>query len=101
MIVDAIIRKVKLDATHQRLEAFSPKYPQGQALAFLPDTSEGQSVKFITSWEDIMDKEKPFTLNGGVIDDGLIGTSTLIRGFMLQCGKDNTLYIVMDPSLLA
>jgi hypothetical protein len=101
MIFNAIVKKVPLDATHQRLEVYSPKYPNGQALAFLDSSYEGNPVKFITGWEDIMDKERPFTLNGGVIDDKLVGNTTLVRGFVLQCTKDNTLYIVMDPMLLA
>ena len=101
MIIDAVVRKVKLDETHSRVEVFSPKYPQGKPLLLLPIGMDGSTIKFITGWEDVMDKKKPFTLNGGRIDDDVIGGSTLIRGMQIQCSGDDTVYVVMDPALIS
>ena len=100
MIIDAVVKKVNIDKDHQRLEVLSPKYSSGQPLAYLPATHDGRPVKFITGWEDITNKNKPFMINGGIIQDGLIGNSTLIRGMTVETTNDTTIYIVMDPSLL-
>jgi len=99
VIIDAVVKKVQIDKDNQRLEVLSPKYSSGQPLAFLSTVDEGRPVKFITGWEDVLDKKKPFKINGGTIQDGLIGNSTLIRGMTIEADGDNTIYIVMDPSL--
>ena len=101
MIINAVVRKMVIDKNNIRLEAFSPKYPQGKALAFVNISFEGKPIKFITDWDDILGGKRPFTINGGHIDDKLIGNSTLISGMQVQCAGDDSIYIVMDPSLIS
>jgi len=100
MIVDAVVRKVNIDSKNQRLDVLSPKYPNGQPLSYLSINNEGRDIKFITGWDDVKDKKKPFKINGGTIQDGLVGNSTLIRGMIIETASDSVIYIVMDPSLL-
>ena len=100
MITDAIVKTSVLDKDHKRLELFSPKYPT-KSLIFLDMSHEGKTVKFISGWEDLIGKKRSFTINGGQISDELIGKSTLIRGMCVQCSDDQTIYVVMDPVLLA
>ena len=99
MIIDAIMRMVTIDKDNKRLELFSPKYPEAKALMYLNPSYEGKKVQFITGWEDLSGKRPPFTINGGAIDNKLVGTSTLVRGMCIEC-NDGIVYIVMDPSLL-
>jgi len=100
MIIDAIVKTAIIDKDHKRVELFSPKYPAANALVLLDVSYEGKSIKFITGWEDVSSKKRPFTINGGIIPDNIVGTSTLIRGMCVQCTDDPTVYVVMDPVLL-
>jgi len=100
MITDAVVRKTQIDKDNHRLDVLSPKYSSGQPLAYLSRFYDGRPVKFITSWDDIMNKKRPFKINGGTIQDGLVGNSTLIRGMTIETTDDDNVYIVMDPSLL-
>jgi hypothetical protein len=96
MITNAIVKKGA-----KQLEIFAKD--QTKPAAFLPLELDGLPVKFIAGWDDIMGikgEKKPIRLNGGKINHNLMGNSTLVRGFYLQCGEDNTVYVVMDPALL-
>jgi|PlaIllAssembly_1097288.scaffolds.fasta_scaffold629173_2 hypothetical protein len=100
MIIDAIVKTAVIDKDHKRVELFSPKYPMAKALVLLDMAYEGKKIQFITGWEDVIKKKRPFTINGGAIPDDIVGKSTLIRGMCVQCTDDPTVYVVMDPVLL-
>jgi len=99
MITDAIIKTKKITKDREVVQIYSPKFPNAAPVLTLSSAYKNKPVKLITEWDDITIKT-PVTINGGVINDNLVGKAILCRGMVVSCSGDKTLYVVTVRQML-
>ena len=99
MIVNATIKVKQIDKSTRKVEVYSPSFSHGAPLLTLPGQYEGVPVKLVTGWADIP-QQTPMTINGGIINDSVVGKCQLARGMFLTAFGDSTVYVVTPAQLL-
>lgn len=97
MIVEAKVKRVNIDKDKARIDVFNPRF-KFRSLISLHIQHEGKVVKFFTEWSDIKISDV-ITINGTKISKDQMG-DRLVRGMVVCCEGDDTIYVHMPEQLI-
>jgi hypothetical protein len=100
MIADAIVKLKNIDKNTQVVEIYSQKFRFGKPILTLSSQHANRPVKLITGWDDMPKLELPVTINGGIVKEAVVGSCNLSRGMHISGFGDDTIYVVIAPSML-